>query len=262
MNETLIFNFSHRFPGIVWNTITAPDEPVLIIEDRDPVRKQVLFSALNFNTNTFLWRDKPLEETWWVNASAVTCGIILFTVYLDTNNPDKKGILAYSLQDMSLTWWNNDFSISSIKGDLIVGFTSKTGLKELILDVRTGKERTLQEDSGNAPALPIPLQKPLQYGEGMEYFETVKTFLGNQLNLTAVSALEYLETDRNIVISFYSEEGGLANYLLVISKEGEILLKEKLDWPVKGIGMDTFFILGNALFFVKNKVELVSYTIL
>jgi len=41
-----------------------------------------------------------------------------------------------------------------------------------------------------------------------------------------------------------------------------LLLKEKLDEHLKGIGLDTFFVLSGYVFFVKNKVELVCYKIL
>jgi len=85
--------------------------------------------------------------------------------------------------------------------------------------------------------------------------------LSRRFNLLPVIALEYLEHDSIIFISFYIEEGELANYLLIISAGGEVLMKEKLDEHLKGIGIDTFFLLSGCVIFVKNKVELFSYKI-
>lgn len=257
----LQFNFSHRFDGVVWNTVAYPQRELVLVEVRDTGQKQVSFSALNYKTNRFLWSDRKLEEAWWVNLSGVAADVALFTVYLDTNNPDKKALLAYSVDELKLLWWNNDFSVSAVEGTQILGFTSKLGLKEQVLNLHSGKEeqRRLQavhEEPGKT------LYKPVQYTEGMEYFETVRTFLADRLNFLAVSALEYLETSSCIIISGYIEEEGLANYLLVLSQQGELLLKEKLESAVKGIGLDTFFVLEGCLFFVKNKVELVSYTMI
>ena len=101
--------------------------------------------------------------------------------------------------------------------------------------------------------------RPSLYSEGTSYFNTVKIFLESRLNLLPVVALEYLEYDSKIFISYYTKENDLANYLLVLSHAGELLLHEKLDESLKGIGQDTFFILSGCVIFVKNKRELISY---
>ena len=63
------------------------------------------------------------------------------------------------------------------------------------------------------------------------------------------------------MVSFYIEEGvNLANYLLVFSLEGEVLLEVKLGEKLTGLGTDTFFMLSGCLFLVKNKSELAAYT--
>ena len=90
----------------------------------------------------------------------------------------------------------------------------------------------------------------------------MKTFLGQKLNLTPVVALEYLELDTFIFVSYYVAEGDLVNYLLVLSADGKVLLHEKLDEHLKGIGLDTFFILSGCVIFVRNKRELVSYSLI
>jgi hypothetical protein len=256
----LDFNFSHSFEGIVWSTLVVPDGDIILLEVRYQERKAVTFSALDYQRNTFLWRDMKLDEPWWVNLSAASQGVMLFTIYLETNNPDKKGILAYALVSQKLLWWSNDFSILRVWGDKVSGMTMKWGTKEVVLDLLTGKEITGERPEPGSTATPKAV-KPLQYIDGTPYFETVKTFLGQKLNLLPVLSLEYLEHNTLIFISYYVMEDGLANYLLVLSGEGDLLLKEKIDSQLKGIGLDTFFILDGCVFFVKNKVELVSYKI-
>jgi hypothetical protein len=87
----------------------------------------------------------------------------------------------------------------------------------------------------------------------------VKTFLEQKLNLSPVGAFEYLEFDSRIFVSYYVMETGLANYLLIMDNDGEVLLHEKLAEQLKGIGMETFFVLSGCVFFVKNREDLVSY---
>jgi hypothetical protein len=54
----------------------------------------------------------------------------------------------------------------------------------------------------------------------------------------------------------------LANYLIVLTSEGDVLLHEKAAENLKGIGIDTFFLLEGSLFFVKNKCELIRYKLI
>lgn len=263
MVSNLQLNFSHRFEGVIWNMVAGGENDPLVIEVRDMTTRQVAFSALNPDSGEFVWRDKTLEEPWWINLTLVNDGVVVFTIYLDTNNPDKKGILAYNGPDLTLIWWKNDFSVSALTSSALRGFSQKYGLKEQALELRTGNEIPIPADDRIVE--PYMLTKPIQYLEGTEYFDTVKTFLSKQLNLKVISALEYLETEKNMVISCYVADGDsldLANFLIVFSKKGECLLKEEISSRVKGIGFDTFFVLRNNLIFIKDKNELVSYRIL
>lgn len=257
MNRSLELYFSHTFNGTIWNTVISPDEEVLLLEVRDHQNRQVTFSALQYTDNTWLWHEVKLDEPWWVGLAAASQGVILFTIYLDTANPDKKGIVACALTDCKLLWWNNDFSMVAMEEECVRGVSSKYGFKELMLDLKTGKELTgIIQPQAEPPTVWV---KPVQYTEGTPYFETVKTFLEQKLNLSPVAALEYLEWEGFIFVSYYRTEVDLVNYLLVLSAEGNVVLHEKLDEHLKGIGLDTFFILSGCLIFVRNKRELVSY---
>jgi hypothetical protein len=255
LTDRLRFNFSHRFPGVIWNTLTLPDRNVLLLEIRDHDRKSVSFSAIQYRQNEFLWREFTLEEPWWVNLAGASDDIVLFNTYTETANPDRKAILAYDL-DRKLRWWRNDFSLTFVGRDCIRGFVSRLGLREITLDLHTGQEIASVE---NAPLDTSMLILPEQYPAGTPYFETVKTFLARKLNLLPVLSLEYVEHDSRILVSYYVMENGLANYLLVMQKDGVVLMHEKLGEQLKGIGLETFFILSGCLIFVKNRMELVSY---
>ncbi len=72
--------------------------------------------------------------------------------------------------------------------------------------------------------------------------------------------VEYLEFNDWIIVSVYVEESAkLANYLLVFSETGELVLTLKLGEKLGGLGSDTFFILSGCLFLVQNKTDLVAY---
>jgi hypothetical protein len=259
LQRNIVFNFSHVFDGVIWNTKVSSQHETIVLEVRNSDKKEVRFTALNYGTNEVIWKDKILDEAWWIGLSAVTENFVLFTHYTDTNNPDKKAILAYSLRDAKLVWWSNDFSIQTVSDGYVTGFSEKYGRRDLVLDIYTGNTVNAPEPESE---LPDEVLRPHQYLSDHFHFETIKTFFNQKFNLLPITALEYLEYDSLILISCYLHENDLANYLFILSSDGDLLLKEKLDEHLKGIGLDTFFILSGCVFFVKNRRELVSYKIL
>lgn len=249
--------FSHVFDGVLWNTVVLPEENVLLLEVRDHARKQVAFSALHYGNDRFLWYNKVLEEPWWVALADAAEGMVLFTLYIDTNNPDRKGMLGYTLADLQLQWWHNDFTLAKRQGESLYGFSSGVGSKPLVLALHSGKETSTTVPTTSAP--PEVVLRPQQYGDGTEYFRMVAKFLRETLNLSAVLSLEYLEYNGKIFIAYYTQEQSLVSHIAVWTDAGDLLLQEKTGEHLKGIGQDTFFILSGCLFFVTNKHELISY---
>jgi len=232
----------------------------LFLEVRNPADKTVSFSALNLQNNQWLWKDLVFEEPWWISLRAVEGDILLFTIYIDTNNPDKKSVLAYDIVKRTVAWWKNGFSFTSVNRQSVIGEDAKFPGKESILDLFTGQPLHHTDfdlvDSQNFPVI-----RPFQYEEGTAYFDTVKDFLHSRLGILPVTTIEYLEIEDRIIVSVFLKEKGLANYLYVLDSAGEILITEKLGNDLKGIGLDTFFVFSGHLIFVKNKNELLSYSI-
>jgi hypothetical protein len=131
------------------------------------------------------------------------------------------------------------------------------GMKFLALDLQTGSP--VEKEAFIAPQQNFLIRKPLQYLHDSNHFETIKKYLEGQCGIAPVSLVEYLELNGIIVISFYANEKNLANYLLILNNDGKQLLYERIGEQLKGIGMDTFFMVSEYLIFAKNKRELVSY---
>jgi hypothetical protein len=248
------------FPGTIWKTLAEVKSKILFIESRDSVKKTVTFSAFDLEKNTLLWRDVEFEEKWWISLGFAHDDILMLTVYTDTNNPDKKSVLAFDVQNQSLRWWKNNFVVAYVVDSVVVGQDTKFGSKEVIIDVNTGNEVT-GVSKENVIAQNFDIIRPLQYLQGTDHFETVKDFVARKTSIVASQAIEYCEHKGIIVISAFTGESELANYLIVFNSEGGLLLKEQLGENLKGIAFDTFFVLADALIFVKNKSELVSYKI-
>lgn len=247
----------YQFSGVIWNIVAHNRLPVLIIETRSEAEKTARFSAYDIARDSFLWKDFELEEKWWISVTAFAGNVILFTVYLDTQNPDKKSVVAFDCQSMKMLWWKNNFTISSASEYGVKGVDSQAGMKFLLLNLQSGEP--LKSSDELADEENFLLRRPLQYLQDTPYFLTVAEFLRKKLDATPINIIEYLESDGFVAISYYSGTASLANYLIVLDNAGAICLSEKIGERLKGIGLDTFFVFAGYLIFVQNKRELVSY---
>ncbi|QSE99072.1 hypothetical protein [Fulvivirga lutea] len=71
--------------------------------------------------------------------------------------------------------------------------------------------------------------------------------------------IEYLEWNDYVVVSYYTGEKSMANFLLVVNNNKEIVVHEQLGINLLGIGQDTFTVDGNKLIFVKDNCEIFIY---
>lgn len=202
-----------------------------------------------------MWNNWELEEPWWCNPVAFFSDVILFAVYTDTNNPDRKSLLCYAWQDRQMKWFRNDFAFSRAGKECIVGADIKMGRKETALRISTGQETDQCEE---VPETTLQ-ESPMVYAQGGDHFDTVQKFIELKASKKAIGLIEYLHSEKTIFISFYVEEPELANYLLVVDEQGSIRLFEKIGERLQGIGTDTFFLFNRSLIFVKNKRELITY---
>lgn len=259
--NTLALDFSDVFPGTVWRMVADLYSPRLYLEVRDPQERRVTFSALNLQNNLWMWKEVAFDESWWISLAAAAGNILLLTVYTDTQNPDKKSLIAYHVVEKEILWWYNGFSLETANSRFAKGLDAKFPGKEIILDLFTGKP-VQQADFDLEESQNFPVIRPFQYEEGTDHFNTVRHFLETRLQHVPVTTVEYVEYSGIIFLSAFVKQNGLANYLYAFDTGGELIFKETLAEDLKGVGLDTFFIYSGRVIFVKNKNELRSYKIL
>jgi hypothetical protein len=240
--------------------IKEPEKGLLIIETRDGDNFQVAFSALNIQSNQFLWRDWTLDEKWLIGLLAVNNEVLLLQRFASTGNPDKKSLIAIDIKSRRLLWEVADFSFYNWDEQTIWGIKTLGEFPQAKIDVSSGVITEMSWKELDVQTKP-EFDNPVQYMVGSPHFETIKKFILMQAHQVIEMGVEYLEYNGFILTSVYFKETqGLANYLIVFNESGELVLKERLAEKVQGLGMGTFFILSGCLFFVKNRLELVAYT--
>jgi hypothetical protein len=239
--------------------LAHPQQNIIFLEVRNEESKKVSFSAVDLDNKSVIFENLAFEEPWWISLAEVSGQMLIFKIYIDTNNPDKKSIIAYDFHQKKTAWWRNNYAVSGVNDSQVMGTETGLGMKFLALNLTDGLPSVNQ--SPEPPKQNFLVRKPLQYYPETSHFETVKSFLNVKHEILAVSMIEYLEFRSLIFISCYINglEKDLANYLIVLDEEGQVLLKERIGEHLKGIGIDTFFILSGYLIFAKNTRELVSY---
>jgi hypothetical protein len=106
------------------------------------------------------------------------------------------------------------------------------------------------------------MQNPIVYDEKINetYFKEIADYIKTITNKTLVFAIEYLENETQIILSYYTfEQLKLTNHLLVLdNKTGEFLYTDIINNDRNGIGFDTFVVVDRALIYVKNGTSLIS----
>ena len=207
----------------VWNLLASEEKALIVIEQRDELKRVASFSLFNFENQRFLWRDVVLPEKWWLNLAGVTTDHVVLKVFESTENPDKTSFLFLSLKD----------------GKVVDQIAQQNDWLHT--------NNTLQ---------------PFQYLDGEPDFETVKNFLKSKFNMIPRLGAEYLEHAGHIIISYYTgDPAAFVNHIVLFSKQGDCLYEDEIGTNLKGIGVNTFFIVSGHLFFVKNRTELVTFRI-
>jgi hypothetical protein len=216
------YHYSIQLSTVIWNVLPVPGKPWVVVEERDETNRKVSFCAIDYQKKEIVWRNNSLPELWWINLVRVTPSQVLFKIFVNTSNPDVTHVLALSVAEG----------------------------KPLDPPIEIEDEHTNE------------LIQPFQYLAGEHDFETVKQFVVGRTQKLPLLGAEYLEHAGFIFISHYfGNPGSFTNVLACFSSAGNIVWQEEIGTNLKGIGVNTFFVVADYLFFVKNKSELVTFRI-
>jgi len=221
-----IERFSKQLPGIVWNMLLDQRNERLVLEVRQQDQKRVSFWVLDTISKKWLWEEVEFEESWWLNLHAISEDKIFLNYFTDKSNPDSKKIIEVDIAKMEVT--------------------------DELKEVPSSNSEKLKPNN--------LLISPLHYTEGNPHFDTVKLFIKRIKNHDILKAVDYMEHDNKVYISYYIyHERKMDNFLLVVDENGCVIIDEKLGDNLNSVGLGTFFTYSNTLITVKNKTEILIY---
>jgi len=219
-----VLNFSHSFSNNIWKIHAFEGVSYLVLEIRNQDGLQVSFAVIDLKESKIFLDNIVLEESWWISVADLTDKQVVFYTFDADKNPEVKEYLGYDINDKEVLWKSKNLPEST------------------------------SHDKNNS------LEIPFYYQPGTDYFKTVEAFIQGYFKESVVKAVNYLERDNEVLISYFSEaKGKLVNKLLVMDKEGDVLLTENLGVFDNGISDNTFFIINNTLIFVKGVTDFFMY---
>mgnify|MGYP001049037727 CR=1 FL=1 len=249
--------------GKIWKIIADQNASLLVVQIRDGEAYQTSFAAIETQKQVVLWKNFTLEENWWVGMSLVHQNVLLLHTYPDTQKPQSQGLIAVDITSQEILWQTEELNFyEAIHDKIVVTSPTTSGDFYLTIDIKTRK--VLERFQELPPEFARKNENksmifPFHYQDETAYFQTVAIFLKKKFNLQIVQAVDYLEYDNFIIISyFYENAGELMNNLMVLDHNGMALFHQNIEKQLTGIGLDTFFVFKNELFFVKHKALLQS----
>ncbi|MFC5269882.1 DUF4905 domain-containing protein [Adhaeribacter terreus] len=261
-------HFFYAFEGPVWKICLDQETQNLALEIRQKEALQTAFWVIDTKTGNLLLKDHKPAERWWTGLENAVGGNLLLHGYSSNRETGKHlGITAVSEETGETQWHKPELTYTGQNSETTVLVENGLGqIKEVVLE--TGVENDFFQDQGHAKKQvqafeekrSQAMQFPVPYLPTDAHYGLLQQFLKQKTGKRAEEQIEYLETGSHIVFSFYARNHSvLANYLVVCSSAGEVLLEICLEPEVAGIGLDTFFIFAAKLFFIQEKNSLACY---
>ncbi len=268
-------NYSLTNKRTIWRLIPSGNE--LLIEERDEKNKQVYFNCVQIESGKYLLKDFQLEEKFWAGIEAFDDSKIYFHHFVKPDMPGHIGIYVYDLSSKKFLWKREDLVFLFLYNKRVFAFIQKFESREFFaLDAQTGE---LAEEFGENPEEVNKLREKLLQEEYEKYkdylfpeaydpakpFPAIKPLIDQTRENEVISgAIDFVKYSDLLMLSFHTveNEGKLNNHFRVIEIDsGKVIFKDIVNAGITSYIPDSFFIRNNLLFLIKNKTELIVFSL-
>ncbi|MGE5498526.1 MAG: DUF4905 domain-containing protein [Syntrophothermus sp.] len=259
----------------LWRILIS-DSGKLIVEDRDVEKKLAYFSGLDSESGRKIFRNFQMEEKFWVGIETIYKDIIYFHKYAKPDMPQHKEIIAWDISSQKILWHNDEYAFLFAHNDKVYGFKPKfEGRSYYSFDYLTGEElEDLGTDSDRINSIRYSINEdekyrtyrfPEQYrNETVKDIDT-KEIINEFVDVSAVKGnVEYVRFGDVLLFNYYSlnQAGKLTNkFMAADMKSKKSLLGLELNSSANAFVPDSFFMRDNLLFLLKEKRELMVYSV-
>jgi len=260
----------------IWRLIPSGEK--LLIEERDEGNKQVYFSCIEIESGKCILKDYQLDEKFWVGVESFEKDKIFFHGYIKPDMPGHIGITVYDLTANHILWNRDNAVFLFLYENEVFAFLQKFESREFFsFDAETGEP--LKNYGENTEEINSIREKLLdeQYDKFKNYHFPEPYFAGKlppgtqekierlKENVILSGEIDYVNYNNSLLLSFHSvrDDGKLDNIFRIIEIEGgKIIFEYMVNSGISSYIPDTFFIKDNLLFLIKDKIELMVYSLI
>jgi len=257
--------FSHTFPETIWRILPHPDRDEWVVELRDAALKTASWALVDLTLQKVVWQQSPPATDWWTTLAGFAGNRVFLHNYRYPDVPQPTDLLALSLAEGALEWalpgcvFVRDCPESE---QIIIAQKQGETVQYRLCDSSLGLLKNPVEEKNRQPVAAPKYGTPVRYHPQDTYFDRISSFVDKMVGVKDSIAIDYLESDPYLVISYYLYESEkTAQYLLVVNREKEIIYHNQLSDNRPGMSLDTILINNNRLVFLRNTHELISLTL-
>ena len=237
--------YSEQVDGIIWRMKLDDTTQMMAWECRDK-EKKVSFYAYDFKNEKSILKNHRFEEDWLLGLEGIDDGMMFLHGYENESSPVHKGVLAFDLAQKKMVWQNFSISIQELTADGLMVFDPKIFPRKFQwLDLKTGTSISKIEANvlRNLPSIHQQILLP-------------------QILKADDPELEQQLLYKDLLIkSKFIKQADEGFQKLEIFKNQELIFQDYLNRNIQKPGFDTFFVWLDKLVYIRNKSEIVTYSL-
>jgi hypothetical protein len=267
----LYSNYTFTNNRQIWRIIPG-GEGKLVIEERDLATREVFFSCIEMNTGKVILNNLQFDEKFWIGIEDVYKDVIFFHKYNKPDMPWHSDIIAYNINKKEHLWHSAEYIFSLIYDDKLYCYKNKyDGRIYFSLDYKTGE---LITEFGDDPKVIAGL-KELRDNEiykGYKFPEVLSPSNGEiaeifdeiRSNEVITGKVDYLIVNDLLLTSYHRvlNGGKLQNCFKALDIHSKkVIFEEILNKEITNFIPDSFFLINDLIFLLKEKEKLFVFLI-
>jgi hypothetical protein len=250
----------------IWRIIPG-GEGKLVIEERDPLTREVFFSCIEMNSGKVIIDSLQFEEKFWIGIEDVFKDVIFFHKYNKPDMPWHSDIIAYDMNKKEIIWQSEEYIFSLIYDDMLYCYKNLyDGRTYFKLHYLTGK---LIENIDNDSITITKLKdlRDLEIYKGYKFpdvlnnppAEITNIFDDIRSNETISGKIDYLVKDDLLLSSYHRvlNNGKLQNCFRALDIHSKkVIFEEILNKEIINFIPDSFFLINDLILLLKEKEKL------
>ena len=255
----------------IWRIIPG-GEGKLVIEERDPMTREVFFSCIEMNTGKILLDSLQFDEKFWIGIEDIYKDVILFHKYHQPDMPWHSSIIAYDMNKKVQLWYSEEYIFSLVYDDNLYCYKNKyEGRSYYKLNYKTG-ELVADIGENNKVISGLKALRDIEIYNGYKFPEILSHSNGEIAKIfdemisdeVITGRIESLKLNDLLLISYHRvlSEDKLQNCFKALDiRLKKIIFKEILNKEITNFIPDSFFLINDLIFLLKEKEKLFVFLI-